>query len=153
MNAENHEFLGNWSASIRHPPALSGAYCGRFRSTPGRGPAAIPQASTKSALCRHQATREVTGQVTGQVTRQVWTKQGPSRDQVESLRKCSENAALVDLMTIAGRSNRTKFRDQVLNPLLDAGLREMTIPDKPRSSKQRYRLTEKGRRWLEEHGQ
>lgn len=38
----------------------------------------------------------------------------------------------------------TKFRDQVLNPLLDAGLAEMTIPDKPRSSKQRYRLTDKG---------
>jgi ATP-dependent DNA helicase RecG len=42
----------------------------------------------------------------------------------------------------------TKFRDQVLNPLLEEGLVEMTIPDKPRSSKQRYRLTDKGRRVL-----
>ena len=57
---------------------------------------------------------------------------------------------LVDLMGITGRSDRTKFRHQVLNPLLEAGLIEMTIPDKPRSSKQRYRLTERGRRILRE---
>ena len=38
----------------------------------------------------------------------------------------------------------------VLKPLLDSGLLEMTIPDKPRSSKQRYRLTEKGSRYLHE---
>jgi len=41
-------------------------------------------------------------------------------------------------------------RDQVLNPLLDAGLAEMTTPDKPRSSKQRYRLTSKGGQVLED---
>jgi DNA-binding PadR family transcriptional regulator len=34
---------------------------------------------------------------------------------------------------------------------LEKGLIEMTLPDKPRSSKQRYRLTERGRRYLEEH--
>jgi len=47
-------------------------------------------------------------------------------------------------MTLIGRSNRTKFRDQVIKPLLAAGWLEMTIPDKPRSSKQKYRLTAKG---------
>ena len=52
-------------------------------------------------------------------------------------------------MAVLGRSNRTKFRDQVLNPMLRAGLVEMTIPSKPRSSKQEYRLTEKGRDALE----
>jgi len=80
----------------------------------------------------------------------VGTKLGPSWDQVEILKKCSEATPLVKLLSISGRSNRTKFRDQVLRPLLDAGLIEMTIPDKPRSSKQRYRLTDKGRRWLED---
>jgi ATP-dependent DNA helicase RecG len=76
------------------------------------------------------------------------TKSALSRHQVEILRKCQEEMALLDLMTITGRSDRTKFRDQVLNPLLDMGLIEMTIPDKPRSSKQKYRLTEKGQNLL-----
>lgn len=53
-------------------------------------------------------------------------------------------------MVLANRRNRTKFRDQVLRPLLEVGLLEMTIPDKPRSSKQKYRLTAKGRDLLAE---
>lgn len=52
--------------------------------------------------------------------------------------------AIAELMAWTGRANRTKFRDQLLSPLLEAGLVEMTYPDKPRSSKQRYRLTERG---------
>ena len=48
-------------------------------------------------------------------------------------------------MAVTGRSDRTKFRNQVLNPMLDAGLLEMTIPDKPTSRNQRYRLTSKGK--------
>jgi ATP-dependent DNA helicase RecG len=53
-------------------------------------------------------------------------------------------------MTITGRSDRTKFRNQVLGPLIKAGLIEMTIPDKPRSSKQKYRLTEKGSKAIQD---
>ena len=53
-------------------------------------------------------------------------------------------------MALAGRSNRTKFRDQVLKPLLDGGFIAMTIPDKPTSRLQKYRLTNKGRAWLAE---
>jgi predicted transcriptional regulator len=52
-------------------------------------------------------------------------------------------------LEIAGRTDRTKFRNQVLNPLIKAGFLEMTIPDKPSSSKQKYRVTEEGRDLLE----
>jgi len=52
--------------------------------------------------------------------------------------------ALAELMVPSGRSDRTKFRDQIIAPLLDAGLLEMTIPDKPRSPKQQYRATAVG---------
>ena len=51
-------------------------------------------------------------------------------------------------MIIEGRADRTKFRNQVLRPLLNAGLVEMTIPDRPTSSNQKYRLTEKGKQLL-----
>lgn len=41
------------------------------------------------------------------------------------------------------------FRKAYLLPALEASWIEMTIPDKPRSSKQRYRLTELGKTILE----
>lgn len=72
------------------------------------------------------------------------TKSGPSRDRVEILAKARTGAALTDLMTVAGRTNRTKFRDQVIKPLLEQGWLEMTLPDKPTSSQQKYRLTPEG---------
>jgi hypothetical protein len=56
--------------------------------------------------------------------------------------------SIPNLMQLTGRTNRTKFRDQVLKPLLDAGWIEMTIPDKPTSSRQRYKLTAKGQEML-----
>ncbi|ACN17943.1 putative transcriptional regulator [Desulforapulum autotrophicum HRM2] len=73
---------------------------------------------------------------------------GPSRDQVEILTVCKREQAIPDLLTMVGRTGRTKFHTDLLNPLLGQGLVEMTIPDKPKSSKQRYRITEKGHRCL-----
>ena len=78
----------------------------------------------------------------------VGTKSALSRHQVKIMRKCQSDRTLLELMAVAGRSDRTKFRHQVLNPLLGGGLIEMTIPNKPRSSRQRYRLTVKGREVL-----
>lgn len=80
------------------------------------------------------------------------TKLGPSRDQLKILEKASSGAALADLMAVAKRSNRTKFRDQVINPLVEEGWLEMTYPDSPRSPQQKYRLTEQGKALLEEMG-
>ncbi|WP_295584092.1 RNA-binding domain-containing protein [uncultured Lamprocystis sp.] len=92
---------------------------------------------------------------TAQVTEQVGTKSGPSEDQVGIwtqltaeqqglLTKMHAEHAITELMDLVKRVNRTKFRDQCLTPLLEHGLVTMTIPDKPQSSKQRYRLTERG---------
>jgi ATP-dependent DNA helicase RecG len=89
-----------------------------------------------------------TGQVAGEVTSQVGTKLALSRHQVEILDKCTEDQPLTVLLEIAGRSDRTKFRNQVLLPLLEQGFLERTIPDKPRSRNQRYRLTAKGKSLL-----
>jgi hypothetical protein len=38
-----------------------------------------------------------------------------------------------------GLKDDKHFREAYLQPALDAGLIEMTIPEKPQSSKQRYR--------------
>ena len=78
------------------------------------------------------------------------TKSGPSRDQVEILRNCVSEQSITEIMSLEGRTNRTKFRRQVLRPLIDAGWLEMTIPDKPTSGRQKYRLTEEGRNILAE---
>jgi|GEM_PF-3623058 len=43
---------------------------------------------------------------------------------------------------------KKNFRQVYLRPALDAEMIEMTIPDKPRSSKQMYRSTGKGRKFL-----
>jgi predicted HTH transcriptional regulator len=76
---------------------------------------------------------------------QAGAKSELSRNQVEILHKSMESQSITDLMVIAGRTNRTKFRDQVLKPLLEDGLLVMTVPDKPTSSIQKYRITDKGK--------
>jgi len=87
---------------------------------------------------------------------EVGTKSGPSRDQVGTklelsaeqrkvLAQMTDEHDIPTLMDWSGRSNRTKFREVVLAPLMEMELVAMTIPDKPQSSKQRYQLTVKGR--------
>jgi len=53
-----------------------------------------------------------------------------------------------ELLVKTGYTTRTGNFKNSLAKLIDMELVEMTIPDKPRSSKQRYRLTEKGRATL-----
>lgn len=48
------------------------------------------------------------------------------------------------LQTAADIKDREHFRKTFLEPLLSTGLLDRTIPDKPRSSKQRYRITPLG---------
>ena len=51
-----------------------------------------------------------------------------------------------------GIKHRPNFRDNYLHPALDAELIEMTISEKPSSSKQKYRLTAKGKDCLAKGG-
>lgn len=83
-----------------------------------------------------------------QVSFSVGTRLALSRHQVAVLRKSMSESKLVDLMDALGRTDRTKFRNQVLNPLLEEGLIEMSRPDTPTSSKQTYHITPLGRTTL-----
>jgi Fic family protein len=49
-----------------------------------------------------------------------------------------------EMMKNLGLSHRPTFRNNYLHPALAKGLIEMTIPDKPNSRLQKYRITQKG---------
>ncbi len=55
----------------------------------------------------------------------------------------------IELMRELALKDRMHVSNDYLNPALEAGLIEMTVPDKPNSRLQKYRLTEKGRKFLE----
>ncbi|MGH9844317.1 MAG: Fic family protein, partial [Blastocatellia bacterium] len=56
---------------------------------------------------------------------------------------------LTELMAYLRRSDRTKFRQSVVEPLLEAGWLARTVPDRPRSRFQQYVTTPAGREFLE----
>ena len=58
---------------------------------------------------------------------------------------CDVPRSTKELLDKVGRSDRTKFKRFVLRVLMDDGVLEWTIPDKPNSRLQKYRLTAKGR--------
>jgi ATP-dependent DNA helicase RecG len=72
-------------------------------------------------------------------------------DQVARVLEAASSAcSFAEPQAAAGLKERVHFLKTRLEPLLLAGWIERTIPDKPRSSKQNYRLTEKGRQALRE---
>ena len=73
------------------------------------------------------------------------TKSEPNREQVAILRYCLEEKPLAEIMSALKKVNRSKFRTVEILPLLEHSWLERTIPDKPTSSKQKYRTTLKAR--------
>ena len=71
------------------------------------------------------------------------TKQGLSRDHLIILKNCKNESSALELMKILNRSNKTKFKDTIIKPLIENGFIELTNPDKPKSPTQKYRLTSK----------
>jgi hypothetical protein len=63
-------------------------------------------------------------------------------DQVQRLISVMQEKeySLFELMRLLDLSHRATFQKNYLNPALDTNLIERTIPDKPKSPKQRYRL-------------
>ena len=65
----------------------------------------------------------------------------PVSEQVKALLNClgNDELSISQLMERLGLSHRPTFRKNYLRPALDAGLIEMTVPDKPNSRNQKYR--------------
>jgi predicted HTH transcriptional regulator len=81
----------------------------------------------------NDVTEEVTGEVTEEVEKVLMVMQGEMKR--------------ADIQAVLQLKHADHFREHYLLPALNTGLLEMTIPDKPRSSKQRYRLTPLGLQW------
>ena len=93
----------------------------------------------------HQA-RVDGSRVGGQAGVQVGVQVGVDARDAAMLRACVEaGAASRELRQAGGYAGRTRSFERRIDRLRSAGLIEMTVPDKPRSSAQRYRLTDKGR--------
>ena len=54
----------------------------------------------------------------------------------------------MEIMTAVGLKDRMHFVREYLERALNAGLIEYTVPDKPKSRLQKYRLTDAGRATL-----
>jgi ATP-dependent DNA helicase RecG len=86
---------------------------------------------------------------TGQVPDKYPTS---TRQVLTALAKARGPLSRTALQVASGLRNREHFVNEHLKPMLAAGLIEPTIPDKPRSSRQRYRLTDLGAAALERSG-
>ena len=71
------------------------------------------------------------------------TKKGLSIDHLRILRNCKNESSAIELMEILNRTNKTKYKNIIINPLVENGFLELTNPDKPKSPTQKYRLTSK----------
>jgi len=74
---------------------------------------------------------EVMGEVTGEVRRLL-----------DALGE--KSLGRTELQLALGLKGQANFRDRYMLPALNAGFIERTIPDKPNSRLQKYRLTQKG---------
>ena len=74
--------------------------------------------------------RKQTEQVTGQVTQLILL--------------CNNELSRNELMTLVHLKGRDNFEKLYLQPALKQNLIERTIPEKPKSRNQKYRLTSKG---------
>ena len=53
-----------------------------------------------------------------------------------------------ELQNAFNLQDRKSFRERYLKPALEEGLIEMTVPEKPNSRSQKYRLTDGGHQWI-----
>lgn len=87
-----------------------------------------------------------------QPSAEIGTRLAPSQHLDVEMQKlvsyCEEPRFINEMMNLTGWKDRTKFRKKFVYPLLEQGILEMTIPDKPSSSKQQYVTTKIGLKML-----
>lgn len=109
----------------------------RNRRTDARSAYVIRLPSQPRSQAPDEPSTSITGEVTGEVARLLLAVTG------EMTRK--------EIQHILSFRHEDHFRAAYFMPALAIGMLEMTLPDMPRSSKQRYRLTTQGKQWVQHH--
>jgi len=87
----------------------------------------------------------IAGEVTGQATAPVRAPVEAPVSKLLSLLLDKGEMGNAEILEALSLKSRRRMRENYIAPALRAGLVEYTIPDKPNSRLQKYRLTEKGR--------
>ena len=130
--------LSRWNAHFSRIPVESLIYehQGEYYEAIGRSTAQAdcsPFIEFMLSMIRDAMRTLDTPQVAPQVTPQV----------KRLLEVLSGNMTRDELMAALGLKDRKSFRERYLQPALEKGLIEMTLPDKPNSRLQRYRFPQK----------
>ncbi|MEI8340122.1 MAG: RNA-binding domain-containing protein [Verrucomicrobiota bacterium] len=99
------------------------------------------------------ATVQVTEQVPATIAEHIQSLVQLSEVQWRIVEYADVPRSLTELLNHTGYRQRPFFKEQYLTPLLVGGVLRMTVPDMPRSSKQKYVLTGAGIKLKEWRGQ
>ena len=128
------------SAGLPEPAwALTDGFVTTLKRRPGRAYEAVggepgARAGQVAGQVAEQVAGQVAAQVTPEITRVILVLQGAqTRQQIQAT------------LQLRGRGN---FEKRYLKPAIEAGFVDLTVPDKPRSRPQKYRLTDKGKALL-----
>lgn len=144
---------------LRNPDIAHTLYTRKYMEKLGRGGMLIRKACQEYGLVEPKwsedtngvtltffANMEVTTEVSEEVTVEVATEVSEKAQKLLVLLELNKEYTKKELQEKLELKNDEYFRKSYMLPLLDMKILEMTIPDKPKSSKQKYRLTKKGMR-------
>ncbi|MFA0411373.1 Fic family protein [Vibrio splendidus] len=152
---------------LRNPDIAHGLYLQGYMEKLGRGSVVIQEACQQAGLpppkwysdntsgvtltlfaleatpeANLEATPEATLEATPEATLEATPEATP---EVSKLLICLEGeSSTLDIKDKLGLKDREHVREAYIKPALDLGFIELTLPDKPKSPKQKYRLTSLG---------
>ena len=143
---------------LRNPDIAHVLYLQGFMEKLGRGGVLIDQACKEQGLPAPEWRSDARGvtlifhapEATPEATPEGTPEATPEVQRVASA--LTQALSRRELQQALDLTDPDHFRMAYLRPALDSGLVEMTLPDKPQSPSQRYRLTAQGRQWLASQG-